>query len=1852
MAITNVKSYPNTPYYDDYDESKGFYRILFRPGYSVQARELTQLQTAIQAQIDRLGQYAFKDGDRVIGGQLNTEFNIDYIKLEEAFTEAGTPYTTSNYLAEFAGTVIRGEDNGGNRVEAEVLDVTGIVGADPNTLYIKYTSKGGANKTVGTFAAGEIIESYINADGTALSGVNRLAMVGGGADIDELGTGSSIANPIGYGSRVTLDEGVYFVAGNMVYVNAQSLILDKYTNRPTYSVYLTITDEIITSADDSSLFDNATGSPNASAPGANRYAITLALAKDNYTVDLANDTTADRILLRKFKKGVAKVDQTAEPERNKTELTQRLATRTFEESGDYALRPFIMDVREHLNSGDGEGKYSLAQGGDRDKIYAGVEPNTAYVRGYRIERNAIADLEVSKPRQLSDTFTVEEENLAAKVGNYVIVQSSSLTNAPDIAGYSSYNLCSDENGSVAIGTVRIREVEFGATVSRIYLFDVSMNVGQSFNAVRSIGGSGFLAKLSDDSGTLLNAASIDAQRYDSKFNSLVFKLPYSCIKTVKQVNNGVVQSNVEVNYDVRLIATGVPVAGDQASINVTSGVLESTTDILVSTNDNPTLRSATYVSGQGTGTFIISGLTGATTASVIYTARRSGANSLMRTKTATNTTAAITIDGSPSYTLAKADIIRINSITDGSGNEYKDRFQLDDGRRNNVYAIGSIKLTGAPIPNATALTVDFDYYSHGAGDYFAADSYYEAANASNVTQAQQYEDIPSYSGYKDTLNLRDALDFRPTQIAAGGFSSTSMVRVNTLISSDMTFYMPRIDKVYIAKSGELAIATGVSGLNPQPPKDPDDSMVIYKLTLPGYVYDVQQVKVTPIDNRRYTMRDIGRLEKRIQRLEYYTSLSLIEKEAADTQIFDPVTGDARFKNGFIVDGFYGHNVANTAHPDHNCSMDRKNGILRPKFTETAVNLIRKATDAGKIVTNDSIATLPYGISPYIVQPQASEAEYINPYNVFSWGGTLKLSPDTDEWKETDVLPDVVINDESMYDQFIASAEEAGVLGTVWNEWETNWSGTEVDVNENATTSTTTNDDGNAVTTTTTTNTTTTTTATTTSEQSRSGTNTTVTSTTQTLSLGPRIVETNFVPFIRSRKIYFKGELLKPNTKIYAFFDGVDVTDYCSMDGGFLNWSTSLNQSYNYSGALQAESNPGVLTTDASGKIEGSFIIPRNSALKFRTGQRVFKLTDDSTNNDNNSTTTTSATYRAQGLVESVENVFINIKVAQLKVEELSDSRIVESTNISTSTSSQSSSTTVPNPPPEVTVETDPIDNTVTTDPQDEVTEVGDNTTEPTVPPFVDIDTDWAFEDVWIGPINLVDPIAQTFIVDHPNGAWFSSVDLYFKDKDPNIPVNVSIRQVLNGYPTQRVIPGSSINVYPSEIQTSVDGSARTRVNFDYPIYVPAGREASICLISMSDKPQLYVSTVGKFDLQHPSQRITKQPHNGVFFKSANASTWTAEQERDLKFTLNRCVFSTTPQTITFVNEALPTKPLNVNPLYFVTNPSGTTCNIRVFHRDHGMHATGDQVTISGVTGTVNGIPAANINGTHVVSEQELDSYLITVTGQCTSDGVFGGGTDVRATQQVQYSVANIIASELKLPATDITYQLSSVSGKSIDNLDETAYNTSSLYNNVPVSVNRNITFSSMRCVPNTLNTPNQGLTLTATFTNNGNNFVTPAIDLDRLSMVAVNNRINNPDISTYDNATAGREFIAETEPFATDSLSSYVTKRIVLNEEAEVLNAYLSVNRPSGSDVKLYYKVAEVGSNANFDSDIDWTEATPDLAAPIDNSGRYTEVEYNITPLSGSNPIKFGSFAFKIVFTSTTARKVPSCKDFRAIASI
>ena len=71
----------NNPYYDDFDLTKGFLKVLFKPGISVQTRELNQLQSILQSQIGQLADSIFKDGSVVKDGKLTFKNDVNYVKL-------------------------------------------------------------------------------------------------------------------------------------------------------------------------------------------------------------------------------------------------------------------------------------------------------------------------------------------------------------------------------------------------------------------------------------------------------------------------------------------------------------------------------------------------------------------------------------------------------------------------------------------------------------------------------------------------------------------------------------------------------------------------------------------------------------------------------------------------------------------------------------------------------------------------------------------------------------------------------------------------------------------------------------------------------------------------------------------------------------------------------------------------------------------------------------------------------------------------------------------------------------------------------------------------------------------------------------------------------------------------------------------------------------------------------------------------------------------------------------------------------------------------------------------------------------------------------------------------------------------------------------------------------------------------------------------------------------------------------------------------------------------------------------------------------------------------------------------
>jgi hypothetical protein len=1161
-----------------------------------------------------------------------------------------------------------------------------------------------------------------------------------------------------------------------------------------------------------------------------------------------------------------------------------------------------------------------------------------------------------------------------------------------------------------------------------------------------------------------------------------------------------------------------------------------------------------------------------------------------------------------------------------------------------------------------------DYFTHQPGDYFSVDSY---------TGQVAYDDIPSFQSSKGIVQLRDVIDFRPTKATSGdnftgtGSSVVSMVRPTSIITADIQYYLPRIDKIFVDKNGKFGVVKGISSTNPVAPEDPKDAMVLYVMRLGAYTFSAADTIPNMIDNKRYTMRDIGKIEKRVSNLEYYTSLSLLERETAGSQIFDGA--NVRYKNGFVVDSFYGHNIGAITHPDYSVSMDKEQGRLRPMFFEDNTRLLWNESASSGLRKTGSLLTLNYYQSRYIEQPYSSYAEFVNPYNVFSWTGDLILSPNTDEWKETLRAPDVIIDQTGIYDTLVQMLDASGAIGTVWNEWRTNWTGS----TQNVDTQTTVYGASPLITVT---DTATTITTTNTTNLSRNGVRTSIVPDTVTTNMGDRVVEVNFVPFIRSRKIYFKASRMKPNTKVYAFFDSIPMADYVTSDT-FVNYSSSTNSSnyFNATGHPDGSSN---LITDANGDLQGSFVIPNTSVLKFKTGSRIFRLTNSSTNDLKGTETSAETVYYAQGIMNTVENQVVSTRVPQISRSAVNDQRVTVDTQSNT-TVRQTYEWHIPLPTQPVPVQTPPNntanptvngsglppkDDTVTGNP-----DIGSGTGAVPNWPVVGVtgpdnaipsptaDT-WPSPDWWwrqqAGFQELyIDPLAQSFIIDTAGGIFATSLDIYFAQKDDTAPVTVQIRTMVNGAPTQTVVPFSQTVKSAADITVSADASIATTFTFESPVYLMQGAEYCFVVMCNSDKHKIYVSELGEYDITTPSYRITKQPYNGVMFKSANASTWTPEQTKDIKFTLRRAAFAQTG-TAVFNNSTIPVRALGIDPIQ-TTNASNI---VRVHHKNHGHFAGSSFVTLANVTansGTaLNGIPVTQLNTTHSVVSAEIDSYTIQVAASATSSGrggspdPLGSGTGaipaVTATENKTFNVVHPIVQQSLIPATDIAWAARVTTGKSLAG-SETPHIVSAY---VDLKVNDNTEFTRPQTIvsaPNesSLSTGSNSFILKGVMTTAIEN-ISPVIDLDRMSVVTIANRIDNPIGSAASGYNVVHNFVAETQAIGGSVLSKYITRKVELNEPATALNIFTLVNKPSGTGIKLWYKVLASGADTNFET-LGWTEATPDSAIPTsDNPNDFTEAQYSITEaILGT---EFTAFAVKITFTSENSSRVSTCRDFRAIA--
>ena len=2016
-----------SPYYDDFNESKKFHRILFRPAFAVQARELTQSQTILQDQIEKLGDHFFEKGAMVIPGEIGYDLNYSAVKLSSI--------DSTNTLAQFTnGTVLTGSTSG---VVATIVNQSATDGTDPDTLFVKYSKSGGNNKNEFSFADGETIT------GTNSNATNVTAIV----------------NTTAEGSAAQVQAGSYYINGFLVTVSEQTILLDKYSNTPSYRVGLLVTESFVTPTQDNSLNDNAQGVSNTNAPGAHRFKIDLTLTKK--AIGATDDSNFVELL--RLSNGILQ-NQVRTTEYAILEDT--LARRTFDESGDYSLRGFDLDLREHLISANNRGIYTALNGGLESKIAAGLAPGKAYVRGYEIETIGTNYIDIDKAR---DFNTQNAFPTRFDVGNFVNV--TNVYNTPDYgfvsgetAPFRDLNLYkeptsirgtgnSGSGGSnYSIGRARTKGFEFNSGVANAnifdvnsifkhYLFDIEMfthlnilsntsftagekitgdtsgatgtvegvstvsteavssisvanpgvvtfgaphnlkegqqikftsinatiggvaitiddiftvrnpDIGQfelyladgttkanvdafvaagnvihgvvvvsnvngeftsgevvrgsvsgldatlqadtigfkgarsyDFSSVKQIYGAStapFTADTALDSNgenvelsgnILMTASTAVVTGFGTKFtselrigdeiqfadvanvtynrtveaiindNSLVltanigsdavsaaivtrrrtklqdanknisiFKLPYDNVKTLKTASN----SNItDTSFAVRRQFV-VTLSGGSGQI--TAGTNESfpssasDSDYVVSIDDIGSATSGslgdvlttignnhagnpifTQPSGNGTSVFDFGSNYANAKIKIIATVNRSTAGSKSKTLISGATTDVTSLADcikQGGINLGQADILQLTSVkmatafgAYSSSNEIDitHRYDLDNGQRDNFYDIGRIKLKPGELEPTGSLRIMYDYFTHGSGDYFDVDSY---------TGVVDYEDIPSYSS--DTtgtdFELRDCLDFRPrvgdnSTINSGGFdrnfgtannsSILDVVKFNTDITTDFEYYLPRIDKIFLDKEGEFKVAKGASSLDPQVPKDLDGAMHLYTLEIPAYTLSTEDITIKPVDNKRYTMRDIGKLESRIENVEYYTQLSLLETNAQNLQIQD-AQGFDRFKNGFIVDNFSGHGVGNVKNRDYKAAMDMAQGQLRPTFNEDAVKLIEADEDGTAILAADRTSanyqktgdclTLPYTETTLIEQPFASKFVNVNPFDVFNWSGNVELTPPSDEWKETNRAPELVINNVGAFDSLVSGLGNPNMLGieigTVWNDWQDFWTGSPADVSSRDVS-------GNMrsgrrvfrrteVTTQQLVN------------QTRTGIRQRLVPQTVRNSIGDRIVNVAFVPFIRSRTINFSATRMKPNTRVYAFFDDVDISAYVTPSSG------------------------ANLDTDNNGAVSGTFTIPdptNNANPRWRTGTRVFRLTSSQNDTRSEVETSAEADYVARGILETVQNTIISTREPQLVRTDTTSTRTIN--RVSTRQSTRT--------------------------------------------------------------IGWVDPLAQTFLVDDPGGVFLTSMDMYFNTKDSNIPITLQIREVVNGYPGSTILPFSEKTINPSAVNTSTDASVATTFTFDSPVYIQENTEYCFVLLANSNNYTAYVGRLGEKVLGS-DRTISQQPYAGVMFKSQNGSTWTAEQNEDIKFKIKRAEFKNVTGTATLCNESLPAKTLKNNPIRTLSDSSAI---LRVSHPNHGMHGTNNNVTIAGVpTGAaLNGLSADQINGTYTqISNVTLDSYDINPTHNSSYSGSIVnpnqtgdiGSNAVTATQNRLYDVLNLSLQTMTVPGTSVGYNIRPTTGRSI-NGNETEFSLTGSSSPVNVIANDNIYFTSPRLVASQINETNEMAGSKSLFVNcvmqTNNTKVSPVIDLQRVSAFTIQNRLNQPTSSDVN-------YVADTENVGTSTAAVYLTKPVVLENPTTALDVRLTSNVRSSSSVEVYFRTSSSDEVRNID-DLGWipfngTGREDTIITPAEDNTTFKEYKYSASGLN-----EFTAFEIKIVMKGTNSSYPPVIRDMRGIA--
>jgi len=1042
MSESKISVISQSPYFDDYDPAKDYVRVLFRPSYPVQARELTTLQTFLQEQVTRFGNHIFKDGARITAAEATVSNDVIKLVLSgtgnalypPAGAEAGAILTD---ITTFEGLTIT---NSTGTVKAQVVKQP-VVNTQSflGNMYIKYTTEETFDSDGGYIYAkmednpGLITANYYNTYSAK--------------------TPATIVN---------VAQGVYFVKGIFTRVEQQTIVIDENSSTPTADIGFKAYEDIVTQNEDDTIFDNSRGTSNEGSPGAHRLKIRLAFA---VKLDEEIDDEGNFYKIMRVEDGRV-VDKTSISD-DYSVLRDELARRTFDESGHYALRPFTHTVA----TTDSDSAFEVKIG-----------PSKAYVAGYEITKLAPTRLRIDKG--LNDTKTVTNYKVPF-TGTPSVEVTNVSGNLPGQLGDNPYLhrnrllLKNSNNDTIGVARAYVIQQEFDNFVPKLkmYIYDVKMftvitvqdaafkNALSTGSDVQSLKTRGYVylddgtAGVTGDSFTVINSNGTFRvnQKITSSMTTTTSRITglttfnvndivgidgaagtgFSCDvvagtfgntnsslvqvldKHIKSLKSGstIMDNDFEIINYTGAPATAIPSGNGQWDVqrvddeeeiekkikfaylkvkNVNSSDREganygwsaSDREITLKFPDvhkvykvNQTadgefdtgrferinittsgiIAQGSIVKGKTSGTeaYVALSNTTAITPSIIsniagwhMTEKGTGSNSILEVifKKGVEFTTGEEIEVIAPDLGEQSEFtynVTYNSVVPAVGKDVTALFKLDNGQRSEYYDIGRlVRKDNSPAPS-NDIVIFYSYFEADATNnhYYSVDSY------SNVDffryDVRRYEDtqeiVPKTT---DTgSDLRNAIDFRFRALASSdittspfifstrGFQNQSRIKPQTSFTTDITQYLGRIDIITIDKNALITEKKGIPAEKPKRPVEDSKKMTLSFVIIPPAVrYPQDEVFCEIKDNKRYTMRDIGKLESRIKNVESAVALSLLESQA----LHDDLEG--RTKSGFVTDDFSVEYTAPASaaefdHEDFRAAIDTINRELIPSQTD-------------------------------------------------------------------------------------------------------------------------------------------------------------------------------------------------------------------------------------------------------------------------------------------------------------------------------------------------------------------------------------------------------------------------------------------------------------------------------------------------------------------------------------------------------------------------------------------------------------------------------------------------------------------------------------------------------------------------------------------------------------------------------------------------------------------------------------------------------------------------------------------------------------------------------------------------------